>query len=151
MMIAKRNRPDRRGAAALEAAVVYPVAMLLLIGTVVLGIAVFRYEQLQALAREGARYASVHGPTYASEQNSSYATSSTVLTYIETMTAGMKHKPVDLHRHVGPNPPTTTHPLHGHGAAIVIRGSPKDTSRKQAVSLTAVVDDAGDLLSMRLR
>ena len=31
----------------LEAAVVYPVTMLLLIGTVVLGIAVFRYEQLQ--------------------------------------------------------------------------------------------------------
>ena len=84
-MIATRNRPHRRGAAMLEAAVVYPVTMLLLIGTVVLGIAVFRYEQVQSLAREGARYASVHGPTYASQQNSSYATSATVLSYIETL------------------------------------------------------------------
>ena len=49
-MIPKRDRTDRRGAAMLEAAVVYPVTMLLLIGTVVLGIAVFRYEQVQSLA-----------------------------------------------------------------------------------------------------
>ena len=61
-----------------------------LVGTVVLGLAVFRYEQLQALAREGARYASVHGPQYASDTGNSYATSQTVLTYVETMAVGLQ-------------------------------------------------------------
>ena len=53
-----------------EAAVVYPITMLILIGMVVLGIGVFRYDQLQFLRVRCARYASVHGPTYASEANS---------------------------------------------------------------------------------
>jgi Flp pilus assembly protein TadG len=136
MMISKRNRPDRRGAAALEAAVVYPVAMLLLIGTVVVGIAVFRYEQLQALAREGARYASVHGPTYASEQNSSYATSSTVLTYVETMTAGIQPNSLSCTVTWAPNPPTTSTP-----STVTVQlsysWSPEGFLPPQAVSMTA--------------
>jgi Flp pilus assembly protein TadG len=136
MMIAKRNRPNRRGVAALEAALVYPVAMLLLIGTVVLGIAVFRYEQLQALAREGARYASVHGPTYASEQNSSYATSSTVLTYVDTMTAGLQQNSLNCTVTWAPNPPTTTTP-----STVTVQLSyawvPEGFFPKQAVNLTA--------------
>ena len=135
-MIAKRNRPDRRGAAALEAAVVYPVAMLLLIGTVVVGIAVFRYEQLQALAREGARYASVHGPTYATEQNSSYATSSTVLTYVETMTAGIQSNALSCTVTWAPNPPTTSTP-----STVTVQlsysWSPEGYLPPQAVSMTA--------------
>jgi Flp pilus assembly protein TadG len=110
MMSPKQYRTGRRGAAALEAAVVYPVAMLLLVGTLVLGIGVFRYEQLQALAREGARYASVHGPTYASDQNSSYATNATVLTYIETMTAGMQQNSLGCTVTWAPNPPTKSSP-----------------------------------------
>jgi Flp pilus assembly protein TadG len=136
MMIAKRNRPNRRGVAALEAALVYPVAMLLLIGTVVLGIAVFRYEQLQALAREGARYASVHGPTYASEQNSSYATSSTVLTYVDTMTAGLQQNSLNCTVTWAPNPPTTTTP-----STVTVQLSyawvPEGFFPKQAVNLPA--------------
>ena len=50
---------------------VYPVTILLLLGTVVLGLGVFRYQQVQCLAREGARYASVHGPQYAADSGSS--------------------------------------------------------------------------------
>jgi hypothetical protein len=87
---------------------VYPLTILLLLGTVVLGIGVFRYQQLQSLAREGARYASVHGPTYASENNASYATSDTVLAYVESLSAGLETE--NLHCTVtwSPNPPTTS-------------------------------------------
>ena len=66
-MIRGRNASNRRGVSAIEAGIVYPITMMVLIGQLVLGIGVFRYEQLQFLAREGARYASVHGPTYAAE------------------------------------------------------------------------------------
>ena len=52
MMIATRNRSHRRGTAA-KAAVVYPVTMLLLIGTVVLGIGVFRQRASLLVAGSG--------------------------------------------------------------------------------------------------
>src|SRR5271168_3075148 len=110
MLIQQNNRLARRGVTVVEAAVVYPLTTLLLIGTLVLGVAVFRYEQVQALAREGARYASVHGPTYASEQNSSYATSATVLTYIETLSVGMKTSDLSCSVTWNPNPPTANPP-----------------------------------------
>ena len=135
-MIRKRDRHDRRGAAMLEAAVVYPVTMLLLIGTVVLGIAVFRYEQVQSLAREGARYASVHGPTYASEQNASYATDATVLSYIETLAVGMQSSDLSCTVTWSPNPPTASPP-----STVTVQLSyswvPEAYFKKQAVSLTA--------------
>jgi Flp pilus assembly protein TadG len=135
-MIPKRDRPDRRGAAMLEAAVVYPVTMLLLIGTVVLGIAVFRYEQVQSLAREGARYASVHGPTYASEQNASYATDATVLSYVETLAVGMQSSDLSCTVTWSPNPPTASPP-----STVTVQLSyswvPEAYFKKQAVSLTA--------------
>jgi Flp pilus assembly protein TadG len=136
MMIPKRDRADRRGAAMLEAAMVYPVTMLLLIGTVVLGIAVFRYEQVQSLAREGARYASVHGPTYASEQNASYATNATVLSYIETMAVGMQSSVLSCSVTWSPSPPSASIP-----SIVTVELSyswvPEAYFKKQAVSLTA--------------
>jgi Flp pilus assembly protein TadG len=58
----------------LESAVVLPVFLLLLIGFIVAAIGVFRFQEIAALAREGARYASVRGNTYA------YATSRTAAT-----------------------------------------------------------------------
>jgi Flp pilus assembly protein TadG len=136
MMIRKQSLSDRRGAAMLEAAVVYPVTMLLLIGTVVLGIAVFRYAQVQSLAREGARYASVHGPTYASEQNASYATNATVLSYIETLAVGMQSSDLSCTVTWAPNPPTASTP-----SIVTVQLSyswvPEAYFKKQAVSLTA--------------
>jgi Flp pilus assembly protein TadG len=136
MMIRKQSLSDRRGVAMLEAAVVYPVTMLLLIGTVVLGIAVFRYAQVQSLAREGARYASVHGPTYASEQNASYATNATVLSYIESLAVGMQSSDLSCTVTWAPNPPTTSTP-----SIVTVQLSyswvPEAYFKKQAVSLTA--------------
>jgi hypothetical protein len=87
-----RRHPDsrrRRGATALECAAVYPVAILLLMGTCIMSLGVFRYQQLQFLAREGARYASVHGPMYASESGQSMATTSTVLAQVQGMAVGL--------------------------------------------------------------
>jgi Flp pilus assembly protein TadG len=85
-MICRHPDPRRRrGATALECAAVYPVAILLLMGTCIMSLGVFRYQQLQFLAREGARYASVHGPTYASESGQPMASTSTVLTQVQGM------------------------------------------------------------------
>src|SRR5436305_12684188 len=59
--------PARRGAVSVEAAVVFPVAILLLLGLIVGGMGIFRYQQVAWLAREGARYASVRGSDYKKE------------------------------------------------------------------------------------
>jgi len=40
------------------------VVLLLLIGLIVGALGVFRYQEIGRLAREGARYAAVHGGTY---------------------------------------------------------------------------------------
>jgi Flp pilus assembly protein TadG len=105
-----KGRKGRRGTTAVEAAVVYPVTILLLVGTVVLGLGVFRYQQIQCLAREGARYASVHGPQYAADSGNAYATNSTVLSYIETLAVGLQTNDLSCTVTWSPNPPTTTTP-----------------------------------------
>jgi hypothetical protein len=90
MMIRRHRSPwQRRGSTALECAAVYPVAVLLLMGTCIMSLGVFRYQQLQFLAREGARYASVHGPTYASESGQSMASTSTVLSQVQGLAVGL--------------------------------------------------------------
>jgi Flp pilus assembly protein TadG len=83
MIVRKHNRSDRRGLSVVECAIVFPVTMLLLLGTTVLGLGAFQYQQLQALAREGARYASVRGPNYAAATGNSIASTSTVLSYVQ--------------------------------------------------------------------
>src|SRR5262245_37729382 len=57
----------RRGAVLVESAVVFPVFMILLLGLIVGGMGIFRYQQVAWLAREGARYASVRGADYKKE------------------------------------------------------------------------------------
>jgi Flp pilus assembly protein TadG len=55
------RRPSRRGAATLEAAIVVPVFLLLVLGTIDIGLAVSRQSSLSQAARQGARKAAVHG------------------------------------------------------------------------------------------
>ncbi len=111
MVIARKRRGQgRRGVSAVEAAVVYPITIFLLLGTVVLGLGVFRYQQLQCLAREGARYASVHGPQYAADSGNAYATNQTVLAQIETLAVGLETNNLSCAVTWNPNPPTTTTP-----------------------------------------
>jgi Flp pilus assembly protein TadG len=54
----------RRGATVVECAIVYPVLFLFLLGLVVGGTGIFRYQEVASLAREGARYGSTHGAPY---------------------------------------------------------------------------------------
>jgi Flp pilus assembly protein TadG len=74
----KSRHRSCRGAAVLELAIVFPVMILLFIGIFITGLGVFRYQQVSVLAREGARWASVHGPTYQSENSKSAPTSQDV-------------------------------------------------------------------------
>jgi Flp pilus assembly protein TadG len=56
------NHKRRRcGAVAVETAIVFPVLVFLLVLLIVGGMSVFRYQQTACLAREAARWASVHG------------------------------------------------------------------------------------------
>jgi Flp pilus assembly protein TadG len=57
-----RYQPRKRpGTVLIEAAFVYPVAIILVLGLIVGGFGVVRYQEVASLAREGARYASTHG------------------------------------------------------------------------------------------
>lgn len=74
----KTNRRRRRGTAVVELAIVSPLMILLFLGTFISGLGVFRYQQISMLAREGARWASVHGPTYQKENTANAPTSQDV-------------------------------------------------------------------------
>ena len=54
----------RKGVTVLEFAVVAPITFFLLLALIVGGMAIFRYQEVSHLAREGSRYASVHGGRY---------------------------------------------------------------------------------------
>jgi len=58
------QRPCRRAATLVEAAIILPLTFLLTLGTVVGAVGMFRYQQVAHLAREGARYAATHGGRY---------------------------------------------------------------------------------------
>lgn len=55
------RRSARRGVTLVETAIVLNVFLLLILGTVDLGIATLRYNTVSQAARQGARQASVHG------------------------------------------------------------------------------------------
>jgi Flp pilus assembly protein TadG len=63
-MLYRSLRPCRSAATMLECAFVYPILFLFVIGLMVGGLGIFRYQEVAWLAREGARYASVHGAKY---------------------------------------------------------------------------------------
>jgi Flp pilus assembly protein TadG len=71
------GRP-RTGATLVEFAVVSPVLFLLLLGLVIGGLGIFRYQEVAWLAREGARYASVRGYQYQQVTHQTAATSQDV-------------------------------------------------------------------------
>ena len=73
-MLQRRQRRQRSGAVVLESALAYAITFLLVLGLVVGGMGVFRYQEVAALAREGARYAAVHGAQYADETGNAAAT-----------------------------------------------------------------------------
>ena len=68
----------RRGAALVEFAIVAPLTFLLVLGLIIGGLGVFRYQQMAHLSREASRWASVHGAQYAADTGKPAATASDV-------------------------------------------------------------------------
>jgi Flp pilus assembly protein TadG len=73
----RRTHALRRGATAVEAAVVLPVLFTFMFGLIVGGLGVFRYQEVAMLAREGSRWACVHGTNYQSDAGKSSAITNT--------------------------------------------------------------------------
>jgi hypothetical protein len=64
-MIHKLKRPPRRGASTVEAAVVAPFTLFLVFAILIGAMGIFKYQEVAFIARETARFASVHGAQYA--------------------------------------------------------------------------------------
>jgi hypothetical protein len=71
--VIRRRTTARRGAVLAESAMIYPVMFLLLLAIILLGLSVFRYQQVAHMSREASRWASVHGAKYAAENNTTPA------------------------------------------------------------------------------
>jgi len=72
------NRPKRRGVAVVEAAIVLPTVIFMLLAIVLGASLVFSQQEVATLAREGTRYASVRGADYALYTGNSAATADDV-------------------------------------------------------------------------
>jgi Flp pilus assembly protein TadG len=79
MMLRRRRRT---GTTLVESAFIYPVLFLIVAAIVLLGTAVFRYQQVAHAAREAARYASVHGARYAADTKNPAATEASIYTNV---------------------------------------------------------------------
>lgn len=77
-MRVRRHSRRVRGAIAVENALVLPVLFTMVLGSFVAGFGVFRYQEIAYLAREGARWASVHGGQYAADTGNAAATATDV-------------------------------------------------------------------------
>ena len=73
MIYASRKQP-RHGTNLVEFALVGNVVFLLFLGLVIGGMGIFRYQEVASLAREGSRWACVHGAQYQSDTGYSAAT-----------------------------------------------------------------------------
>jgi hypothetical protein len=79
-----------RGATLAEAVFAYSVVFMLTLGLIIVALGIYTYQQVAALAREGARWASVHGGVYHVETGKPMATPTTVwTTAIKPMAAGL--------------------------------------------------------------
>jgi Flp pilus assembly protein TadG len=112
-MLLNSHRSRRRGATLVEAAIVYPIVFLLIVCLVVVGVAVFRYQQMSWLAQEGARWASVRGYQYHTDTGNAAATQSDVSTYVTGKAAGLDTSSLTV----------TTHWYYNGGSALNTSGS----------------------------
>jgi Flp pilus assembly protein TadG len=79
MSCGRSQRLGRRGATVVEMALITPLLLLTLIGLIILGLGIFRCNQVACLAHEGARWAAVRGKTYDKLHNRASAVTSTDL------------------------------------------------------------------------
>ena len=80
MLTKRKRRSHRRAAVLVEVALISPLAMLLILGLMVGGVACFRAHQVNTLASEGARWASLHGPKYSKSKGRSLPTANEIYT-----------------------------------------------------------------------
>lgn len=66
-MLHRKSRSRRRAAVIVESAIVLPLLVLLILGLIIGGMGIFRYQEVAGMAREAARYASVRGADYQSD------------------------------------------------------------------------------------
>jgi Flp pilus assembly protein TadG len=77
-MLARQSKQQpRRGAAVVEYALICPVVAFLVLGLLVGGLAVHRYQECAAHARAAARYASTHGAHYRKDTSEGVGTAGT--------------------------------------------------------------------------
>lgn len=81
-MWCNRNQRRRLGASLVENGLVLSATFMFVVGLVVIGLGVFRYQQTSAVAREAARWASVHGGLYAQETGQPKATQQSVMNQV---------------------------------------------------------------------
>ena len=72
------NSQRRSGAALIEGAFVFPVLVFFILGLIVGATGIFRFQEVNYAAHEGARYAAVHGSEWASEQQTTAPTADDV-------------------------------------------------------------------------
>jgi Flp pilus assembly protein TadG len=77
-MVYRPRKNPRRGALILECALVYPITFMMILGIIIGGLGVFRYQEVASLAREGSRYASLHGASYQQTTGKAAATAADV-------------------------------------------------------------------------
>lgn len=93
-MLRHPNLHRRPGASLVETAIVLPLAFFFIFGLIFGALGVFRYQQVASLAREGARFASVHGGEYAQETGNSAATEEDIRNYMKAKAFFLE--PVDI-------------------------------------------------------
>jgi len=81
-MVNRKKLVRRHGTALVESAFALSATLILVIGLLVGALGVFRYQEMAYVARETARYASVHGMQFATNSNGGTAiTQDNLITY----------------------------------------------------------------------
>lgn len=86
----------RPAATVVECAIVYPGVFLLLLGLIVGGLGVFRYQQVAHLAHEAARHASVRGGQYQAETGQASPDQQAIRDYVISQSAALEAAPQAL-------------------------------------------------------
>lgn len=110
-----RAQADRPGVTIVEFAVIAPVVMLLVLGLIVGGLGISRYQAVAHLAREATRYASTHGGAYQSGNIPSLtdvpavSSQSDIQAYLANRTVGLD--PANLTVTISWSAPNTVSPI----------------------------------------
>jgi Flp pilus assembly protein TadG len=82
------RRAPRRAATTVELAMIAPAVFVILLGLIVGGMGVFRYQQLAHLTREASRWAALHGADYAKDSGQPAPTAADIYNQIILPNAG---------------------------------------------------------------